>query len=83
MKLIFLKMTLFFTLMMATMTSAFAESGSMLPEKFDQYTIWIGLAVVIWEYLLANNKNVKSNSSIDLLVSGAKKFFGLDRYSKK
>lgn len=70
--------------MVMFLSSAFAQDlSAILPAKVDAQTIWVALAIMIWEFLVANNKGVKSNSTIDMVISGLKKFLGLDRYTKK
>lgn len=43
----------------------------------DKGSVWVGLLVLIWEYLLSKTSVVKSNSTIDLVIAGLKKLFGI------
>lgn len=68
-------------MIMAMPVHAQAGAAVALPENIqkilDQGAVWVGLVVLVWEYMLSKTSIVKSNSTIDLVVAGVKKLFGI------
>ena len=77
MKKIFSLMSLVFISMIVLSTSVFAQSDAPMVSSNPWIIFGVSVSIFIWEKLVAMNKNVKSNSTIDLIISGLKKFFGI------
>lgn len=65
-----------FTLTLPAYATDLALPGN-IQSILDKGAVWIGLIVLIWEYLLSKTDIVKSNSTIDLVLAGLKKLFGI------
>lgn len=65
------------TLAMPAHAQSALELPSSIQSFLDKGGVWVGLVVLIWEYLLTKTDVVKSNSTIDLVLAGLKKLFGI------
>jgi hypothetical protein len=62
------------------MIVSFAAIAQDVPAEgkdwFKEAGIWIGLLILIWEYIVGKTDYVKSNSTIEMAISFVKNLFG-------
>lgn len=78
MKNIFYVISLFFISMILTSSSVFAQAVASPSVSVSPYLVLvISTGIFVWEHLVAMNGNIKSNSTISLIISMAKQFLGI------